>query len=96
MSWKVDVSFARRPFPIRMQSRVAMPWKMRHRGLTTRQGFSRRSLLFTAAAGGAALISPAWLRASAAMLDARVAQVMAKSVGVDMPNHVYPAGAEPR
>lgn len=30
-----------------------------------------------------------------AALDARVAQVMAKSVGIDMHNHGYPAGTEP-
>jgi membrane dipeptidase len=57
---------------------------------------SRRGLLTTAVgAGGAMLLGPAWLAAAGDGLDPRVAQVMAKTIGIDMHNHVYPAGTEP-
>jgi membrane dipeptidase len=57
---------------------------------------TRREFLSTATyAGAAALISPAWIKALAAPVDPRVAQVMAKTIGIDMHNHVYPAGTEP-
>ncbi len=41
------------------------------------------------------LLTPDWLNA-AADEDPRVAQVLAQTIGVDMHNHVYPAGTEPR
>jgi membrane dipeptidase len=41
------------------------------------------------------LLRPAWLSAAAEGVDPRVAQVMARTVGIDMHNHVYPAGTEP-
>lgn len=57
---------------------------------------SRRDLLTTAVgAGGAMVLGPAWLAAAGDGLDPRVAQVMAKTIGIDMHNHVYPAGTEP-
>ena len=64
------------------------------------RGFSRREFLATAAgAGGAMLLGPAWLNAAADALapnvDPRVAQVMSKTIGIDMHNHVYPAGTVP-
>jgi membrane dipeptidase len=60
-------------------------------------GFSRREFLTAAVgAGGAMLLGPAWLHAAADGPDPRVAQVMSKTIGVDMHNHVYPAGTEPQ
>ena len=57
---------------------------------------SRREFLTTAAgAGGAMLLAPAWLNAAADGVDPRVAQVMSRTIGIDMHNHVYPAGTEP-
>ena len=61
---------------------------------------SRRDFLKTAAgAGGAMLLGPAWLRAAGdaagEAADLRVAQVMSRTIGIDMHNHVYPAGTEP-
>jgi membrane dipeptidase len=61
---------------------------------------SRRDLLTTAAsAGGAMLLRPAWLNAVGNRLpdgiDPHVAQVVSRTVGVDMHNHVYPTGTEP-
>jgi membrane dipeptidase len=57
---------------------------------------SRRGFLRTAAgAGGAMLIGPAWWNASAERVDPRLAQVFSKIIGIDMHNHVYPAGTEP-
>jgi membrane dipeptidase len=41
------------------------------------------------------LLVPAWLNAAADDADPRIAQVMSKTIGVDMHNHVYPAGTEP-
>jgi membrane dipeptidase len=59
-------------------------------------GFSRRGFLTAAArAGGAMLLKPAWLTALADVMDPRVAQVMSRTIGIDMHNHVYPAGTEP-
>jgi membrane dipeptidase len=58
-------------------------------------GLSRREFPTTAVgAGGAVLLGPAWLNA-AGDFDPRVAQVMSGNVGIDMHNHVYPAGTEP-
>jgi membrane dipeptidase len=57
---------------------------------------SRRAFLTTAAgAGGAMLLGPAWLNAAGDEVDPRVAQVLLGTIGVDMHNHVYPAGTEP-
>jgi membrane dipeptidase len=47
------------------------------------------------AAGGVMLLAPEWLNAAADGVDPRVAQVMSKTIGIDMHNHVYPAGTEP-
>jgi membrane dipeptidase len=56
---------------------------------------SRREFLTTAMkAGGAMLLEPAWLQAIAGV-DPRLAQVMSRTIGIDMHNHVYPAGTEP-
>src|ERR1700734_447251 len=58
---------------------------------------SRREFLTTAAcAGGAMLLGPARLAAAGDAMDPRVAQVMSKTIGIDMHNHVYPAGTEPQ
>jgi membrane dipeptidase len=57
---------------------------------------SRREFLTTAAgAGGAILLGPVWLNAAGDGMDARAVEVMSKTIGVDMHNHVYPAGTEP-
>ena len=57
---------------------------------------SRREFLTTAVgAGGAMLLWPAWLNAAGDGVDPRVAQVMLGTIGIDMHNHVYPAGTEP-
>ena len=45
--------------------------------------------------GGAMLLAPARLFATADGVDPRVAQVMSRTMGIDMHNHVYPAGTEP-
>jgi membrane dipeptidase len=59
-------------------------------------GLSRREFLTAAAgAGGAMLLGPAWLHATGDGVDPRVVQIMSRTVGVDMHNHVYPAGTEP-
>ena len=59
-------------------------------------GLSRREFLTTAVgAGGAMLLRPAWLSAAGDGVDPRVAQVMSGTIGIDMHNHVYPAGTEP-
>ncbi len=41
------------------------------------------------------LLGPAWLHAAADGVDPRVAQIMSTTIGIDMHNHVYPAGTEP-
>ncbi len=47
------------------------------------------------------VLAPTWLNAASYALDpsveqdTRVAQVMSKTIGIDMHNHVYPAGTEP-
>ena len=57
---------------------------------------SRREFLTTAAGASAAmLLGPACLNAAADGVDPRVAQVMSRTIGIDMHNHVYPAGTEP-
>ncbi len=57
---------------------------------------SRRKFLTTAVgAGGAMMLGPAWLNAVADGMDPRVAQVMSRTISIDMHNHVYPAGTEP-
>jgi membrane dipeptidase len=57
---------------------------------------SRREFLTTAVgAGGALILRPVWLNAAADGVDPRVAQVMSGIIGIDMHNHVYPAGTEP-
>ena len=57
---------------------------------------SRREFLTTAmAAGGAVLLEPAWIHAAADAADPRLAQVLSRTIGIDMHNHVYPAGTEP-
>jgi membrane dipeptidase len=38
---------------------------------------------------------PAWLNAAADGIDPRVAQVLSKTIGIDMHNHVYPVGTAP-
>ncbi len=45
--------------------------------------------------GGAMLLAPASLKAAGDGVDPRVAQVMSATIGIDMHNHVYPAGREP-
>jgi membrane dipeptidase len=63
---------------------------------TKSPSLSRREFLTTAVgAGGAMLLGPAWSAAAADAVDPRVAQVMSKTIGIDMHNHVYPAGTEP-
>jgi len=58
--------------------------------------FSRREFLTTAAgAGSAMLLGRPWLRAAADGVDARIDQVISRTIGIDMHNHVYPAGTEP-
>jgi membrane dipeptidase len=41
------------------------------------------------------LIGPAWWNTAAEGVDPRLAQVLSKTIGIDMHNHVYPAGTEP-
>jgi membrane dipeptidase len=41
------------------------------------------------------LLGPVWLHAAADEVDPRVGQVLSKTIGIDMHNHVYPAGTEP-
>jgi membrane dipeptidase len=57
---------------------------------------SRREFLTMAVcAGGAMLLRPAWLKAAGDGIDPRVEQIMSGIIGIDMHNHVYPAGTEP-
>src|SRR5580704_12779058 len=65
-------------------------------------GASRREFLTTAVgASGATLLRPAWLKAVGdgiwrpGKVDPRVEQIMSGIIGIDMHNHVYPAGTEP-
>jgi membrane dipeptidase len=58
---------------------------------------SRRDFLTTAlGASGAMLLGPTWLSAASEAVDPRVAQVMSRTIGIDMHNHVYPPGTEPQ
>jgi membrane dipeptidase len=60
-----------------------------------RQGHSRRGFLTSAVgAGGAMLLGPGWLNAAADEVDPRVAKVISGIIGIDMHNHVHPAGTE--
>ena len=57
---------------------------------------SRRDFLSKAAGGGSALLlGQAWLHAAGEGVDLRVAEVLSEAIGIDMHNHVYPAGTEP-
>jgi len=59
-------------------------------------GLSRRDFLTTAVgAGGAMLLGPLLLHAAGDSVDPHAAQVMSGIIGIDMHNHVYPAGTEP-
>jgi membrane dipeptidase len=59
------------------------------------RSLSRREFLTTAVgAGGAMLLGQAWMNAAADGVDQRLAQVMSRTIGIDMHNHVYPAGTE--
>jgi membrane dipeptidase len=60
-------------------------------------GLSRREYLTaTLGAGGAMLLGQAWPVAAADEVDPRVAKVVSGIIGIDMHNHVYPAGTEPQ
>jgi membrane dipeptidase len=63
--------------------------------LRTNSHSRRRFLTRAAVAGGAVLFSPSWLQA-ADDVDPRVAQILSRTIGIDMHNHVYPAGTEPQ
>lgn len=53
---------------------------------------SRRGFVATATS---AIIAPGWInRALAATADPRVAKIVAETMGIDMHNHVYPAGTQ--
>jgi membrane dipeptidase len=41
------------------------------------------------------LLGPTWLSGVPEAVDPRVAQVMSRTIGIDMHNHVYPAGTDP-
>src|SRR5579871_2849189 len=56
---------------------------------------SRRNFL-KAGVGAATLLNPAWQRAFADAVDPRVAQVMSRTISIDMHNHVYPNGIPSR
>ena len=57
----------------------------------------RRSFLTSAARAGALMAAgPACVSALAAALDPKVARVIEATIGVDMHNHVYPAGTDAR
>jgi membrane dipeptidase len=55
----------------------------------------RKFLMASATAGGAMLLVPKMSNALGDEVDPRVAQVMSQTIGIDMHNHVYPAGTEP-
>jgi hypothetical protein len=57
---------------------------------------SHAEALFGTAAGALGVAGPACRSASGEEVDPRVAKVMNGTIGVDMHNHVYPAGTEPR
>jgi len=58
---------------------------------------SRREFVATAlGATGAMLFGPAWASADNDVPDARMTQVMADTIAIDMHNHVYPAGIRER
>ena len=64
--------------------------------MKTYYSLSRRHFLSTAlGAGGSMLLGPTWLSAASEAVDPRVAQVMSRTIGIDMHNHVYPPGTEP-
>lgn len=54
----------------------------------------RKFLATTLGAGATMLIRPTRLHA-ATPADPRVAQILSRTIGIDMHNHVYPAGTEP-
>jgi membrane dipeptidase len=57
---------------------------------------SRREFLAMAGgSSGALLVGPPWLGVAGDADDPRVAQAMSRTIGIDMHNHVYPAGTEP-
>jgi membrane dipeptidase len=56
---------------------------------------ARRGFLSTSAGVGGAMLLGPWLNGAADGVDPRVAQVVSKTIGIDMHNHVYPAGTEP-
>src|SRR5579871_1791057 len=57
-------------------------------------GLSRRKFLATAAsAGGSVLLGSSPLRAAADAADPRLAQVKAKTVAIDMHNHIFSGAA---
>jgi membrane dipeptidase len=59
-----------------------------------RRGLSRRKFLTTAAcAGGAVLLESSGLRATADAMDPRMAQVKAKTIAIDMHNHIFSGAA---
>jgi membrane dipeptidase len=61
-----------------------------------RSNSSRRDFLRIAAvAGGVMWTGPGVWSLVAEESDPRVAQILAKAIGIDMHNHVYPAGTEP-
>jgi membrane dipeptidase len=55
----------------------------------------RKFLMASTTAGGAMLLVPKMSNALGDEVDPRVAQVMSQTIGIDMHNHVYPAGTEP-
>jgi membrane dipeptidase len=65
--------------------------------MKTYYSLSRRHFLSTAlGAGGSMLLGPTWLSAASEAVDPRVAQVMLRTIGIDMHNHVYPPGTDPQ
>lgn len=58
-------------------------------------GLSRRAFLATAGSGGALLLGSARMNEAGEKVDPRIAQVTSRTIGIDMHNHVYPAGTEP-
>jgi len=60
-------------------------------------GRSRREILTTATVtGGVLLVGSASLSSASDAEDPRIAQVLSRTIGIDMHNHVYPAGTDPR